>query len=254
MPRWLALGFQDMCSPSMRELSCLHDHVITIIFRVIVLISYIITYLLVNTKFYKYLSEGTLIETIWSIVPAFLLVILVVPSMKVLYIIEDVKSPVLTFKVVAHQWYWTYIVPFYNNMYYTLGGNKYDYYEYDSVIDVYSIDSDYPRLLGCTEDLFIPVNTTSRLLITSTDVIHSFAVPSLGLKVDALPGRINQLFANPSRVGVFFGQCSEICGSNHSFMPIRVKVCGIQDYDKVAQSYLLDVIAEDHSELTSVSL
>jgi len=90
--------------------------------------------------------------------------------------------------------------------------------------------------------LFIPVNTTSRLLITSTDVIHSFALPSIGLKVDALPGRINQLFSNPSRVGLFFGQCSEICGSNHSFMPIRVKICSLEDYDLVSKRGLLDLI------------
>jgi cytochrome c oxidase subunit 2 len=94
--------------------------------------------------------------------------------------------------------------------------------------------------MGCSSDFFMPVNSTSRLLITSTDVIHSFALPSIGLKVDALPGRINQLFSNPSRVGRFFGQCSEICGSNHSFMPIRVKVCSLSDFDRVCKSYLLD--------------
>lgn len=247
MPRWLALGFQDIASPSIGELSNLHDHVITIIFRVIVLITYIIVYIIINTKFYKFLSEGTFIETIWSMVPAFLLVVLVIPSIKVLYIMEDIKSPSLTFKIIAHQWYWTYVVPFYNNVYYSLGGNKYDYHEYDSVMDSYSLDSDYPRLLGCSEDLFMPVNTTSRLLISSTDVIHSFAVPSLGLKVDALPGRINQLFSNPSRVGSFFGQCSEICGSNHSFIPIRVKVCRFENYDKITQTYLLDLISEEIS-------
>lgn len=112
------------------------------------------------------------------------------------------------------------------------------------MLEEHTVDSDFPRLLGCSSDFFVPVNTTSRLLITSTDVIHSFALPSLGLKVDALPGRINQLFMNPSRVGSFFGQCSEICGSNHSFMPIRIKVCALSDYDRVRKSYLLDVVSD----------
>lgn len=245
MPRWLALGFQDRSSPSMGELSCLHDHVITIMFRVIILITYIMVYLLVNTKYYKFLSEGTFIETIWSMVPAFLLIILVLPSMKVLYIMEDVKSPVLTFKVVAHQWYWSYVVPLFKNFSYSLdSSDSVSTYEFDSMLEEHTVDSDFPRLLGCSSDFFVPVNTTSRLLITSTDVIHSFALPSLGLKVDALPGRINQLFMNPSRVGSFFGQCSEICGSNHSFMPIRIKVCALSDYDRVRKSYLLDVVSD----------
>lgn len=88
-----------------------------------------------------------------------------------------------------------------------------------------------PRTLQTTLRLFIPVNSVSRFLVTSSDVIHSFSVPTLGLKVDALPGRINQIFANPSRIGLFYGQCSEICGSNHSFMPINLSVLGSKDYD-----------------------
>jgi len=114
-------------------------------------------------------------------------------------------------------------------------------YEFDSV------QEGGPRLLGCSSDFFMPVSTTSRLLITSTDVIHSFSLPSLGLKVDALPGRINQLFSNPSRVGGFFGQCSEICGSNHTFIPISVKICGLSDYEAVGKSYLLDLLGDHFS-------
>lgn len=252
MPRWLALGFQDSRSPRIGELSCLHDHVITIMFSVIILITYIIVYLLVNTKYYKFLSEGTFIETIWSMIPAFLLIILVLPSIKVLYMMEDVKSPVLTFKVVAHQWYWRYVVPLFKNFSFKLGSDTLSTFEYDSILEEHSLDSEFPRLLGCSSDLYMPVNTTSRLLITSTDVIHSFALPSLGLKVDALPGRINQLFSNPSRVGGYFGQCSEICGSNHSFMPIRVKICNLSDFDVIRKSYLLDVVGDSMGGVCSL--
>lgn len=118
----------------------------------------------------------------------------------------------------------------------------FSFYEFDSILEEYRENLNFPRLLGCSSDFFIPVGCTSRLLVTSTDVIHSFALPSLGLKVDALPGRVNQLFSNPSRVGSFFGQCSEICGSNHSFMPIRLKVCSVNDFDSVSKSYLLDLL------------
>lgn len=243
MPRWLSLGFQDRSSPAMGELFCLHDHVIVIMMRIIILISYIITYLIYRGFYYKFLSEGTFIETVWSLVPAFLLIILVLPSIKVLYIVEDVNTPSFTFKIIAHQWYWTYAVPFYNNIYLSSDPSTFlKTFDYDSLLD--RRNSFHPRLFSCSSDLFVPVNTTSRLLITSTDVIHSFAVPAIGLKVDALPGRINQLFSSPSRVGLFFGQCSEICGSNHSFMPIRLKVCSLQDFDEISRTYLINTIFE----------
>nr|YP_010503019.1 cytochrome c oxidase subunit II [Thyreophagus entomophagus]UXD78881.1 cytochrome c oxidase subunit II [Thyreophagus entomophagus] len=244
MPSWLALGFQDSSSPMMGELSYLHDHVMTIMFSVLIFISYITFYVLFTTKFYKFLSEGTFVETIWSMVPAFLLIILVLPSMKVLYMMEDVKNPSLTFKIVAHQWYWTYVVPLFKNFSFLFSdkGQVFSYYEFDSVLD--GDDYSGPRLLGCSSDLFIPVGLTSRFLITSTDVIHSFSLPVLGMKVDALPGRINQLFAMPSRLGHFYGQCSEICGSNHSFMPISLKVCGIGDFDSHSKLFTLDFFGE----------
>lgn len=131
-------------------------------------------------------------------------------------------------------------MPFFKNFSFFFSSEFYPSYEFDSLFDSARDYNVSPRLLGCRSDLYLPVNTSSRLLITSTDVIHSFSLPSLGLKVDALPGRINQLFSNPSRVGLFFGQCSEICGSNHSFMPISVKVCRLLDFDSVGESYFLE--------------
>lgn len=144
------------------------------------------------------------------------------------------------------------MVPLFKNFSFKLGSDTLSTFEYDSILEEHSLDSEFPRLLGCSSDLYMPVNTTSRLLITSTDVIHSFALPSLGLKVDALPGRINQLFSNPSRVGAYFGQCSEICGSNHSFMPIRVKICNLSDFDVIGKSYLLDVAGDSMGGVCSL--
>lgn len=182
------------------------------------------------------MSEGTMIETIWSLVPALILIVLLLPSIKILYIVEDVKSPSVTFKIIAHQWYWSYVSPIIKNINLFKGSRL--PYEFDSNLE----NSNNFRLLSCTENLFIPVIVTSRLMITSTDVIHSFSIPSIGLKVDALPGRINQLFCNPWRVGLFFGQCSEICGSNHSFIPVAVNFCSVDYFEKIRKFYTLDII------------
>lgn len=240
MPRWLSLGFQDRASFSIGELSCLHDHAMVIMTRVIILISYMIIISCKSQFFYKIWSEGTLVECIWSVVPALLLLVLVVPSIRVLYLVEDTKSPSLSFKVIAHQWYWTYVVPFSQNLFNSLSNITLRGFSYDSMMDVYREGRESPRLLGASSDLVFPVGLTSRIIISSSDVIHSFAVPSLGLKVDAFPGRINQLFVNPSRLGAFYGQCSEICGSNHSFMPIRVKILSLESYFIFSYSLALE--------------
>lgn len=232
MSSWIGLNFQDCRSISMGELNFLHDHIITVILSVILLISALISLLLKRHLYYKFLSEGTLIETIWSLIPALLLLILLLPSIKVLYIVEDVKSPSVTFKIIAHQWYWRYVSPVFKNF------RTSKSYEFDSNLE----RSKRFRLLSCRENIFIPTTVTSRLIITSTDVIHSFSIPSMGLKVDALPGRINQLFCNPWRVGLFFGQCSEICGSNHSFIPVAVNFCTIEYFEKIRKFYSLEDI------------
>ena len=129
-----------------------------------------------------------------------------------------------------------------------MNSSVYCQYTQDSIIEGVSTSS--PRLLSCSSSLYLPCDSTVRFLISSTDVIHSFSVPSLGLKVDAIPGRVNQLYSNPSRIGLFYGQCSEICGSNHSFMPIELKVCSLEDYSISTENYLLDTILDEHKVTT----
>lgn len=242
MPRWCSFIFQDCRSASIGELCFLHDHVMMIMIVVLVLIGYITLFIIIMPFFYKFLSEGTFIETIWSIIPALLLLILVVPSMKILYAIEDIKSPTFTYKIVGHQWYWTYVPPRFKNLYSPRETGIPEMEEYDSILESYNKESKSPRLLNATEFIFMPIHTTSRLLLSSADVIHSFAVPSIALKVDAFPGRINQLYRTPNRLGIFFGQCSEICGSNHSFIPIRVKVGGNDGFSSKSERNLIVVI------------
>lgn len=128
--------------------------------------------------------------------------------------------------------------PFLKNVNFLLNNFIVGFFTFDSMID--SDLNSFPRLLASSSELFIPINTTSRILVSSSDVIHAFSIPTLGLKVDAFPGRINQLYTNPSRLGLFYGQCSEICGSNHSFMPIRFKVVSLFDFNFVSEEIALE--------------
>nr|BBB46770.1 cytochrome c oxidase subunit 2 [Sarcoptes scabiei] len=250
MTSWMMMSFQDSCSFTMMELSLFHDYMLSILMGIVVMITYILFYIIFNKNFYKNLSESTKIEIIWSVVPVFILIMLVMPSMKVLYLMEDIKTPSLNFKIVAHQWYWSYIVPFFKSYFYKTNSKEYFFHEFDSIME----NEKMPRLLNCDKSLIIPYKTNSRLLLFSTDVIHSFSMPSMGLKVDALPGRINQLFVNPSRMGMFFGQCSEICGANHSFMPISMKVVDMKTYDNITKNFLLENISENFTNIKKIML
>lgn len=160
--------------------------------------------------------EGQEIETIWTVVPAFILIFIAFPSMKTLYLIEDSKEPTLSLKILGHQWYWSY--------------------EYTSIkrneIERFIENSRIFRLLKTGEMVTLPALNIIRGLVTSNDVIHSWTVPAIGVKVDALPGRLNQIFLFSKRLGIYTGQCSEICGMNHSFIPITIKFCSTKEFIK----------------------
>ena len=226
MTRWNSINFQDTSSFNIIELVTLHDYIIVIMSRILILIVYLLVFIYTSTKTYKTFSERTIVETIWSVIPALILILLVIPSIKVLYMVEDFKNPIITLKITAHQWYWTTLNPLFINLFFKNNRNLLTHYEIDSLIK-----NKTPRLLQSTSKVLLPANISSRILISSTDVIHSFSIPRLGLKVDALPGRINQLYSIPFRMGIYFGQCSEICGSNHSFIPIKIQVCSIKQYN-----------------------
>lgn len=208
MPNWIALSFQDRISPSMEHIVFFHDHAIIILVLITILTFYLVISLINRKKFNKFVMEGQEIETIWTVLPAILLIFIALPSLKTLYLMEDTKRPSMTIKVSGHQWYWSY--------------------EYTSLnileTENFMESSNTNRLLKTREALYLPVKISIRSLVTSADVIHSWALPSMGVKVDAIPGRLNQLFLFSKRVGMFTGQCSEICGTNHSFIPILVNV------------------------------
>nr|AQP27951.1 cytochrome c oxidase subunit 2 [Dicuspiditermes nemorosus] len=156
--------------------------------------------------------EGQMIETVWTIAPAIILVFIAIPSLRLLYLMDEIHSPVMTLKAVGHQWYWSYEYSDFTKLEF----DSYMIQQEDQQINTF-------RLLDTDNRIVLPMNSPIRLIVTAADVLHSWTVPSLGVKTDATPGRLNQVSFSINRPGLLYGQCSEICGANHSFMPIVVE-------------------------------
>nr|YP_010233763.1 cytochrome c oxidase subunit II [Brunneifusus ternatanus]QTA29863.1 cytochrome c oxidase subunit 2 [Brunneifusus ternatanus] len=219
MSLWGQWGFQDAASPLMEELIFFHDHAMMILVMIISLVGYAALSLMVNKYMCRSLVEGQEIETIWTIVPAVILVFLALPSLRLLYLLDEIGNCSLTVKSIGHQWYWSYEYSDFSNI------------EFDSyMIPTDELEPGDFRLLEVDHRVVLPTETDVRVLVTSADVIHSWTVPSLGVKVDAIPGRLNQLGFFIKYPGVFYGQCSEICGANHSFMPIVVEAIPLKNF------------------------
>ncbi|MCC8963108.1 cytochrome c oxidase subunit II [Bradyrhizobium sp. Pear76] len=159
-------------------------------------------------------THNTLIEVAWTLIPVLILVGIAVPSFRLLFLELDVPKPDLTVKVTGKQWYWSYAYP---------DNGK---FEFDSLLD----RDKQPRLLGVDNEMVVPVNKVVRIQTTGADVIHSFAVPAFGVKIDSIPGRLNESWFKATKTGVFYGQCSELCGKDHAFMPIAVRVVSDQEF------------------------
>nr|YP_003204839.1 cytochrome c oxidase subunit II [Bolinus brandaris]YP_009512505.1 cytochrome c oxidase subunit II [Chicoreus torrefactus]ACF04913.1 cytochrome c oxidase subunit II [Bolinus brandaris]AXJ93059.1 cytochrome c oxidase subunit II [Chicoreus torrefactus]QUL61398.1 cytochrome c oxidase subunit 2 [Chicoreus asianus] len=219
MSLWGQLGFQDAAAPLMEELIFFHDHAMMILVMIISLVGYAAVSLMINKYTCRSLVEGQEIETIWTIVPAVILVFLALPSLRLLYLLDEVGNCNLNVKSIGHQWYWSYEYSDFPSI------------EFDSyMIPTNELEPGDFRLLEVDHRMVLPTQTDIRVLVTSADVIHSWTVPSLGVKVDAVPGRLNQLGFFIKYPGVFYGQCSEICGANHSFMPIVVEAVPLKNF------------------------
>lgn len=224
------LGFQDSASPIMEGIVDLHHDIMFFM----VIISVFILYLLVRTvnlfhyeknNFLK-VTHGKVIEIVWTIAPSFILGIIAIPSFALLYSMDEVIDPAVTIKAVGHQWYWSYE---YSD--YVAENEDGESIAFDSyMVAEDDLEEGQLRLLEVDNPIYLPVNTHIRLLVTSEDVLHSWALPSFGVKVDACPGRLNQSSVFIKREGTYYGQCSEICGVNHGFMPICVKAVPLDDY------------------------
>nr|YP_009927470.1 cytochrome c oxidase subunit II [Natula pravdini]QFG38972.1 cytochrome c oxidase subunit 2 [Natula pravdini] len=219
MSTWMNLNIQNSSSPLMEQLIFFHDHTLLILSMITIMISYIMISLFWNKLNNQFLFQGQLIEVIWTILPAITLIFIALPSLKLLYLLDDSYNPMMTFKTIGHQWYWSYEYMDFKN---TIEFDSYMINEYNSM--------NLFRLLDVDNRTILPFNTQIRNLITSADVIHSWTIPTLGIKSDATPGRLNQILFLINRPGVFFGQCSEICGINHSFMPIVIESINLNSF------------------------
>ena len=224
------IGFQDSASPAMTGIFDLHNDIfyyLTIILLGVSWILGLIIYYFNKHNFpivHKYWTHGTVIELVWTITPALVLMLIAHPSFALLYVLDEVISPSITIKAVGHQWYWSYEYTDYE----TASGDPIEFDSY--MIPETDLEKGQLRLLDVDNSMKIPVDTHIRIVVQSTDVLHDFAVPSLGVKIDAVPGRLNQVSVNSEREGIFYGQCSEICGTLHGFMPIKVESLNLYDY------------------------
>lgn len=213
MIHWGQLLFQDAATPIILQIISFHDHTLVILTLVTSVVTYTFIILITNKFSARTIIEAQQIETVWTVLPAITLVFLAVPSLHLLYLTDETRTPSLTIKTVGHQWYWRYEYSDFTNI------------EFDSyIVPTDDLKTGEFRLLEVDNRLVVPINLEVRILITAADVIHSWTIPRLGIKVDAVPGRLNQLGFTATRPGVFYGQCSEICGANHSFIPIAIEV------------------------------
>ncbi|WP_375358420.1 cytochrome c oxidase subunit II [Candidatus Tisiphia endosymbiont of Neophilaenus lineatus] len=223
-PQAWQMLLQTPASPLMEELHGFHNFLLLISGGIVVFITILLVYVCIRfnaqsnpipAKF----SHNILIEVIWTIIPIIILVIIAIPSFRILRFAEKIPEIDMTVKVIGYQWYWHYIYPDHENI------------EFDSyLITDENLKPGQKRLLEVDNRIIIPENTTVKFLITAGDVIHSFAVPALGIKIDAVPGRINETWTKISKKGVYYGQCSELCGVNHGFMPIAIEVVSKEEF------------------------
>jgi len=218
------LGLQKSASPVMDNIIWFHDFLLYIITGIagFVLVLLIIVMVRFNARANPTPSRtthNTLIEIAWTLIPIMILMFIAVPSFKLLFYQLNVPAADLTVKATGKQWFWTYSYPDNGE------------FEFDSLmLKDGERKEDQPRLLAVDNDMVVPVNKTVRVITTGADVIHAFAVPSFGIKIDAIPGRINETWFTAEREGVYYGQCSELCGKDHAFMPIAVRVVSEQAF------------------------
>ncbi|MDX2112471.1 MAG: cytochrome c oxidase subunit II [Alphaproteobacteria bacterium] len=218
------LGFQQAATPVMERLNADHNLLLVIITAITLFVLALLVVIIVkfNRKANPVPSKtahNTKLEIIWTVVPIIILVVIAIPSLRVHYFMEDTEQAEMDLKVTGYQWYWGYKYP-------THGG-----FEFESrMIPDKEIKEGQVRLLSVDNPVVVPVDTKVRVLLTGADVIHSWAMPAFGVKRDAMPGRLNETWFKATRTGTFYGQCSELCGVGHGFMPIEVRVVSKEDF------------------------
>ncbi|WPK27798.1 cytochrome c oxidase subunit 2 (mitochondrion) [Australozyma saopauloensis] len=228
VPAPWAMRLQDAASPNQEGIHELYDHIMFYLALVLGLVSYMTIVIVkdfTKNKFaHKQLRHGQTLEIIWTMFPALILLLMSFPSFILLYLSDEVLTPALTVKIVGLQWYWKYEYSDFVNK----TGETLEYESYIMPDDM--LEEGNTRLLDTDTSIVLPVDTHVRFIVTANDVMHSFAVPSLGIKIDATPGRLNQVSTLMERTGVFYGQCSELCGVNHALMPMKMQCVTMEDF------------------------
>jgi len=221
MATWTNLNLQDRNSPLIEQLIFFHDHRLLILVIITIIVRYLIFILFFNKFTNRFLLHGQTIEVIWTILPAIVLLFIALPSIRLLYLLDEIRKPIITLKTIGHQWYWRYEYSDFKNI------------EFDSYITSRNdLELNSFRLLDVDNRIILPNNNQIRILVTAADVLHSWTIPALGVKIDATPGRLNQTNFFINRSGLFFGQCSEICGANHRFIPIVIERIPLKNFIK----------------------
>jgi cytochrome c oxidase subunit 2 len=242
-PKNWQLGFQEAASQSMRDIVNFHDKLLLpIIVAISVFVLFLMAYACIRFRASRNPNPSTrthnvAIEVLWTLIPCLILIVIAVPSFKTLYSQDRIPKADVTIKAVGYQWYWGYEYPDENIIF--------DSY----MVETKDLKAGQPRLLAVDNVVVVPVNKVVKVLITANDVLHAWALPSFGVKRDAVPGRINETWFKAERVGTFYGQCSELCGIKHAFMPIEVRVVSEEDYQEwltdAKVKFAKEVIEED---------
>jgi cytochrome c oxidase subunit 2 len=240
------LGFQQSAAPTMDDITWFHDFVLVIITLITIFV--LVLLLLVIVKFNaranptpSKTTHNTLLEVAWTVIPVVILVVIAIPSFRILFVQLNTPQSDVTIKATGKQWYWSYAYP----------DSK---FEFDSImLKENERKPEQPRLLAVDNEMVVPVNKVIRVHTIGADVIHAFAVPSFGIKIDAIPGRLNETWFKATREGVYYGQCSELCGKDHAFMPIAVRVVSEQAYSAWIEDAKKKFARDDATPATTVA-
>ena len=225
-PKEWQLGFQDPASQGMESIVWFHDYMLLpVITAITAFVLFLILYVCVKfraskNKVASTTSHNTTVEVLWTLIPCLILIVLAVPSFKLLYKQDTIPQADVTIKAIGYQWYWGYEYP----------DEKIGFDSY--MVEEKDLKANQPRLLTVDNEVYVPVNKVIKVMITANDVLHAWALPAFGVKRDAVPGRINETWFKADRTGTFYGQCSELCGIKHAFMPITVNVVTEDEYNQ----------------------
>lgn len=226
IPQPWQLNFQPAASPVMDQIEHFHNILLVVITIITLFVLALLTYVCIRFRAKanpvpSKTTHNTLIEIIWTAIPVLILVLICIPSIRLLYYSDKAQKPDMTLKVIGYQWYWGYVYPDQGDLAFE------SYLVKDADLKP---DQKHLRLLEVDKEVVLPVDTNIRILVTAADVIHAWAVPALGVKKDAVPGRINETWTRIEKPGIYYGQCSELCGQGHGFMPIKVRAVSKEEF------------------------